>query len=83
MKNQFIEKRITYDDINDILYVTFANDQGSSYAEEEAQGIEVMHDPITDDVTGLMVFSPKMKLHDRQQKLYNLGYKIDLARVCR
>ena len=82
MKTQFIEKKITYDDINDILYVTFANDQGNSYAEEEEQGIEIMHDSITDDVTGLMVFAPRMKLKDRQQKLYNLGYIIDLASFC-
>lgn len=84
MKNQYIEskKKMTYDEINDILYISFTNDRGNSYAEEEERGIEVMHDSITDDVTGLMIFSPKLRREDRQKKLNSLGFCIDLSSIC-
>lgn len=84
MKSPFTQskKKMTYDEINDILYITFTNDRGNSYAEEEERGIEVMYDSITDDVTGVMVFSPKTRREDRQSKLDKLGFCIDLSSVC-
>lgn len=78
LANKRIQKT-TYDRNNDILYVSFANAQGKSYADGGPFGIEIMRDWNTEEITGLMVYYPKKEMADRQQKLHSLGFNIRLA----
>lgn len=52
LANKRIQKT-TYDRNNDILYVSFANAQGKSYADGGPFGIEIMRDWNTEEITGL------------------------------
>lgn len=70
-----------YDQKNDILYISFANDRGFSYADEGPAGIEIMRDMDTDEITGIMIYYPKKKQEDRQEKLNILGYDFRLAEM--
>ena len=74
---------VSYDEINDILYLRF-DSSVNSYGDEETPGIVLMKDMDTDAITGITVFYPKLKHDDREAKLKQLGYDIDLNRyaVC-
>lgn len=70
-----------YDEKNDILYIGFTNDRGNSYADEGPTGIEIMRDMDTDDVTGILVYYPREKQEDRQQKIQSMGYDFRLKEM--
>ena len=72
-------QKVTYDKNNDILYVSFENAKGTSYADDGPFGIEIMRDWNTEEVTGLMVYYPRKELHDRQRKLDSLGFELILS----
>lgn len=72
-------RKTTYDRNNDILYVTFSNASGASYADAGPFGIEIMRDMDTEEITGLMVYYPKKEMRDRQEKLQSLGFCFPLA----
>lgn len=72
-------QKVTYDKNNDILYVSFENAKGTSYADDGPFGIEIMRDWDSEEVTGLMIYYPHKEMQDRQQKLDSLGFRIDLS----
>ena len=78
MLNKSSIQKMSYDRINDILYIDFENARSNSYADDGPFGIEIMRDMDTDEVTGLMVYYPRKLMMDRQQKLTDLGYSIQL-----
>ena len=75
-----IQKK-NYDQNNDILYITFDNAKGTSYADAGPFGIEIMRDWDTEEVTGLMIYYPSRYMNDRQQKLDSMGYHILLNEI--
>ena len=72
-------RKVTYDQNNDILYVTFENAKGTSYADEGPFGIEIMRDWNTEEVTGVLIYYPKSEMNDRQKKLDSMGFGILLS----
>ena len=74
-------QKVTYDKNNDILYVSFENAKGTSYADDGPFGIEIMRDWNTEEVTGLMVYYPRKELQDRQRKLDSLGFELVLSEM--
>ena len=72
-------RKVTYDQNNDILYVTFENAKGTSYADEGPFGIEIMRDWNTEEVTGVLIYYPKAQMNDRQKKLESMGFGILLS----
>ncbi len=74
-------QKVTYDKNNDILYVSFENAKGTSYADDGPFGIEIMRDWNTEEVTGLMVYYPRKELQDRQRKLASLGFELVLSEM--
>ena len=71
-------RKTNYDANNDIIYLTFEKEKGSSYADEGPLGIEIMRDWDTEEMTGLMVYYPKTQIVDRQKKLNELGLNFRL-----
>lgn len=48
---------IYYDDLSDILYVHFSNDNGDSYGDEYENGVEIFRDSIMHEITGFQVYN--------------------------
>lgn len=76
-------KKVTYDRRNDVLYVSFDSDRGQSYGSGEENGIEEMLDMDTDQVTGLMIFYPRLRQQERQSALDQKGYNLHLNELCK
>ena len=68
----------TYDRINDILYIKFAS-TSMSYGDETEDGVVVMRDIITDEVTGVTIMYPKRDYAIRVQQLKRLGLDVDIS----
>ncbi len=74
-------RKTKYDDLNDILSISFEGDRGMSYSDGGPIGIEIMKDMETDEVTGIIIYYPVKKQRDRQEKLNELGYKFRLSDI--
>ena len=76
-------QKMTYDKINDVLYVTFVPDS-DSYGDETG-GVVLLRDMDTDAITGLTIFSPKKFKAAREKDLAlvakNTGRQFDLSHV--
>ncbi len=72
-------RKTSYDANNDILYVTFEKEKGTSYADDGPFGIEIMRDWNTEEITGLMVYYPRKQIVDRQKKLEELGFDFHIS----
>ena len=79
-KNEWTETSATksihnrdYDSLNDILYISFAS-TANSYGDESIDGIVILKDIDTDEITGLTVFSPSAKAKQRRLQLDSLGF---------
>lgn len=74
---------MTYDKVNDILYVTFVSDS-DSYGDETG-GVVLLRNMDTDAITGLTIFSPKKYKAAREKDLAKVakdtGFHFDLSRV--
>ena len=78
--NDYIRTK-SYDRLNDILYITFNNSRGTSYADDSPIGFEIMRDWDTEEITGLMVYYPKRQMQDRQCVLEQLGFRLCLEEL--
>lgn len=76
-------QKIDYDPANDILYIKFPCDKGMSYSSDSLDGLEIMRDMETDELTGLMVYYAKAKRDVRQKLINSLGYGINLSTIMR
>lgn len=71
-------RKTIYDDGNDILYINFTNYTPYSYADDGPVGIEIMRSMETNEAVGLVIYYPKGKQKDRQEKLKNMGYNFQI-----
>ena len=74
----FTQKQIQYDydKSNDILYCSFA-DKSNSYGDEDPDGIVIMRDIDSNNVTGITVFHIIKMLTDEDSRLLFLEKYID------
>lgn len=54
---------LNFDEKNDILYLKIGN-TGNSYGDEESNGIVILHDFFTEEVTGYTIFDFKKRYND-------------------
>lgn len=81
MLTKYMIKKTSYDANHDLLYITFTTDRSQSYGEQEEDGIEVMRDMETEEITGLMVFDACDENKIRQKSLQNLGFDINVSNM--
>ena len=74
---------MTYDQVNDVLYVNFAPRE-MAYGDEYG-GVVLMRDLDTDEVIGIMVFNPKRHRKERDDDFMDIsrdtGFVFDLDQV--
>ena len=72
-------RKTTYDNLNDILSISFTNDRGMSYSDGGPIGFEIMKDMETDKLTGLVIYYPVKKQKERQKKLNEMGFDFNIS----
>ena len=72
-------RKTKYDDLNDILSISFEGDRGMSYSDGGPIGFEIMKDMETDELTGLIIYDPVSKQKDRQEKLNEMGFDFRIS----
>lgn len=72
-------KKARYDAQNDVLYIRFDVPSDFSYGDEEEDGIIIMKNYHTQEVTGITVFYPKRDMRERETQLRKFGYPIILS----
>lgn len=65
--------------MNDILCVFFNNERGMSYSDGGPIGFEIMRDMETDQLTGLIIYYPMKKQKERQKRLEEMGFDLNLS----
>jgi len=73
---------LNYDNKFDVLYIAFGNEEyrKNSLADEEYNGLVVMRDEDTDDVTGLIVYGFKDKYYKNKIPIFPTDVKINMER---
>ena len=71
--------KINYDDKFDVLYIAFGDEEyrKNSLADEEYNGLAVMRDEASNNITGLIIFGFKEKYNSNEIPVFPEEYKVN------